>query len=98
MSFEEWYSIYVAPKYYHPNVENVAELAWDAASELKQGEITILQAQIATLQEAVAAAQLALAGAPAWAQGHRDAIALLKELSEQNSQSEYFTARSLLCQ
>lgn len=86
MSFEEWYLRFG----YNPSIthKDFAELAWNKASELKQGEITILQAQIATLQETVAAAQLALAGAPAWAQGHRDAIALLKELSEREYVSE----------
>ena len=82
MTFDEWYSIFVAPKYYSPDIENIAKDAWNKASELKQEEILILQAQIASLQETVAAVQMALAGAPTWAQGHRDAIAMLKQVQE----------------
>ena len=92
MTFDEWYYTLgdeVSFDDYGLTIPvDIAKAAWNKASELKQGEITILQAQIATLQETVAAAQMALAGAPTWAQGHRDAIALLKKLSEQEYISE----------
>lgn len=70
MTFNEWYRKEVASiPFYYQDPEEVAELAWNKASELKQGEIAILQAQIATLQETIAAAQYAMAGAPNWSQG-----------------------------